>query len=1428
MSWLCFSCTMLSAQQVRFIPNKGQWEQQVLFKANIPGGDLYITRNGLVYNLYDEKALHDNQHNGTSKAIMGHALFLNFVAPSGNINVHTDVEYATAYNFYLGNDPDKWATNVKAVHEVVLQNVYPNIDFRITGADGGVKTAFIVRKGGDRNRIRWEYEGASQVTATEDNQLVIDHSLGSIHELPPVSFITNTELKGEYPTWYVMNGNMVSYNVLLPKALTYGDSLVIDPSIVFSTFSGSVADNFGFTATFDKDEYAYTGGTVYSVGFPTTPGAYQVAFGGGPSGFFSGARDVGILKYSADGKQLLYATYLGGNQNEQPHSMSCDASGNLFVMGTTRSANFPVKDGFDLSHNGGYDLFVACLDPSGTNLLSSTFIGGAANDGINGEEGKSDLYPTNYNYGDAYRGDIRLDASGNVFIATVTQSNAASQGLPVVNASQADFGGGLQDGWVIRLNHSLSQLVFSSYIGGNGVDAAYAVRIDDGKLYIAGGSSSNNLPGAPATGALAYRGGTDGFIASFTVAGNATSLNKTIYHGTASYDQCYFISTDKENRVYVTGQTNGTLARTGNVYHENDGRQFITVFNDDLSAVMLQSAFGSGSTYPKLSPSAFMVDRCDRVYLSGWGGATNRSYRMETGVTTGLVTTPDAYQRSTDGSDFYLIIFNKDLASIGYATFFGGAVSNEHVDGGTSHFSEDGAVYQAVCAGCGGHSDFPTTVGAYSRTNNGRRPQDPTEGGCNNAIFKFDARPTPVMPEMRDTVLVINVGDTIDYLFDITDANGDSLVIRGIESSLFGLPGAPPEVDEVDNRPGLIRSRLRWATDCNTKADTFYIQVRFKEISCDDLAETEGVIKVIVNNVPPFFVDLNCLKQVGDETFEVSWNPFPFNKYINRINVYRSVNNGPFDSLTAIQAPFLVSSITDMVAKPESDNYCYRIVGVNSCNTRSNFSRQSCSLEGDTFSPGAYNFAHDTVLYIQAGDTLRAMLTILDNEFADSMYLSFNGPLLTTPNAQITHQNGAGVAHIGINMVAGCDQVFDTLLLNFAVHDNQCPTPLRDGGTVRIVVLPVPEAPSVNLLCLKYINDQKVGIRWRNDQHSKFTIKYNLVRQNSNGVISSAGYYDVMNTGFIEQPVTNPFSQKQCFALVSIDLCNNPSDTGEFTCTPWPDSLYPPGFLPHYVSVAGNKDIEVSWPSSSAEYSELYRTNRNSDRKQLLYTATAAEDTLWIDRWEELNVQMQSYCYHVEPVNECGLKPLKAPKACSIVLSGTSKPFEHGLTWDQYVYFKEGTGYYELYAKDLTEIAFSLKGLTGNDTACTDDRLNKETGVFYYEVVAVENGMKYQSRSNTIELRQKPLLYVPNAFTPNNDQLNDTWNIVPVFVKDYQLAVYDRWGRKVFETTDKHVQLTGKDQNMVNLPCDVYVYVITYTGFSGEVFTRTGNVTVLK
>jgi gliding motility-associated-like protein len=274
------------------------------------------------------------------------------------------------------------------------------------------------------------------------------------------------------------------------------------------------------------------------------------------------------------------------------------------------------------------------------------------------------------------------------------------------------------------------------------------------------------------------------------------------------------------------------------------------------------------------------------------------------------------------------------------------------------------------------------------------------------------------------------------------------------------------------------------------------------------------------------------------------------------------------------------------------------------------------------------------------------------------------------------------------------------------------------------------------------------------------------------------------------------------------------------------------------VTVDQNKRVKVIWPRTYekdfARYF-LYKGSRiqNVESFTMLYATNSVSDTVFMD--EEVNVQDESYCYYLMMKDTCDNYSPLGKKACSIVLKGTSYPFEHVLDWQPFNYWDAGTAEYRLHRRD-TEKPDAVTGTT--DPAVNtwvDNKLNRKSGLYWYQVVAAEKGftdasntVPAESRSNEIELIQAPLLHVPNAFTANSDAINDVWGIRDVFVKDYHLRVYNAWGQLVFETTDKNVQWDGYAADATIQQTGVYVYLVTYTGWDESSHTRKGNVTVLR
>ena len=728
-----------------FIANKGQWDAAIQYKLKFDNGNVYFSSDGFLMEFWDGRQL-GNRHKTNNihqpeggietyeeEILQGSRIKLQFL--NGHpVEVIGEKAIPYYHNYFLNNDQTKWASSVPLFHQIIYKKFYEGIDLQVYMQGPHIKYDWIVSPGADASQIKWQYSGQKELLPDNGNIYAKSDYL-DITEQKPVAWQIINGKKIEIAVEFVMENNVLHFH--FPNGYNSCEKLIIDPLLIFSTFSGATADNWGSTATPGERGTAYSSGVVRDVyvnnngitingNLPKTEGSFQQTIRGG--------FDIAIFKYDSTGRNLLWATYYGGSANDSPHSLIMNEQEELILLGTTSSENFPVtanapfknfRRGSFVSPTGipfvnGSDIVLARINKNGTQLLSSTFFGGTKNDGLNPSIG-----PLSKNYGDEQRGDIAIDDNGNIFIATVSSSSD----LPLVNGADLTFNGATNDGLLLKFNSTLTQLIWGRYIGGIGEDALHSIKLrSDGNLVIGGGTTSVDFP----VSATAFQPGInaegDGWIA--VVNPMSSEILNCTYTGTNRFDQVYFVDIDANNNVYVYGQTAGAMDITPGTFSNPNSGQFIQSFNPDLTTRRFSTVFGSGNGIPNISPTAFSINDCGYMYMAGWGGAINQSRGYWNSNTSNMPTTVDAQQRITSGNDFYFMVLTENASQLLYATFLGGFSSSVHVDGGTSRFDKRGIVYHAVCGGCGGRSDFPTTQGAWSRVNN--------SGNCNNAVFKFD------------------------------------------------------------------------------------------------------------------------------------------------------------------------------------------------------------------------------------------------------------------------------------------------------------------------------------------------------------------------------------------------------------------------------------------------------------------------------------------------------------------------------------------------------------------------------------------------------------------------------------------------------------------------------------------------------------------
>ena len=322
----------------KFIENKNQWPDQVKFKADLKGGYLYLENNGFLFDLYDVKKVdqyikshHDRSINFQRTDIDWHAYKVEFINSNKNVIIKGNSQTDEYYNYFLGNDPEKWAANVNGYFNIQYDELYEGIDLSIYSSFFHLKYDLIISPNANTDQIKFKYVGQDDISI-KNERLHIYTKVNHVIENKPYAYqIIDGETK-IIECRYILKDNTLSYE--FPDGYDKTKELIIDPTLIFSTYSGSFSNNFGYSATFDSKGFLYSGSSAFGNQYPTTTGAYNTNWN-------NGIVDIAISKFDTTGTFLIYSTFLGGNNDELPHSLIVNSFDELFILGTTSSINFP-------------------------------------------------------------------------------------------------------------------------------------------------------------------------------------------------------------------------------------------------------------------------------------------------------------------------------------------------------------------------------------------------------------------------------------------------------------------------------------------------------------------------------------------------------------------------------------------------------------------------------------------------------------------------------------------------------------------------------------------------------------------------------------------------------------------------------------------------------------------------------------------------------------------------------------------------------------------------------------------------------------------------------------------------------------------------------------------------------------------------------
>ncbi len=651
-----------------FEANQGQGDAQVQFRARGPGYSLFLTGAEAVLSL---RHAAEPTRPGRARSALGDAtppppavLRLKLVGGSPAVRLSGAQQLPGTVNYFIGNDPAAWRTDIPTYARVSYKDLYPGIDLAYHGEGGRLEYDFVVAPGADPSAITVRFAGAEGIQIDDVGDLVLRLAGGEIRQPKPLIYQELDGLRRPVPGGYASRGPAEIGFALGSYDATR--QLVIDPVLAYSTYLGGVGNDVGSGIAVDRAGSAYVTGTT-SGSLPTTAGASQTTFGGGSS-------DAFVTKLNPAGSALVYSTYLGGTGDDQGKGIAVDRAGSAYVTGRT-SGSFPTTAGASQTTfgGGGIDAFVTKLNPAGSALVYSTYLGGVGND-----EG----------FG------IAVDRAGSAYVT----GNTSGSFPTTVGASQTTFGGGSSDAFVTKLNPAGSARVYSTYLGGTGGDRGKGIAVDRaGSAYVTGFTSGSFPTTAGASQTTFGGGSSDAFVTKLNRKGSA--LVYSTYLGGVGFDRGDGIAVDRAGSAYVTGSTSGSFPTTAGASQTTFGGgssdAFVTKLNRKGSARVYSTYLGgTGDDFG----SGIAVDRAGSAYVTG---STNGSFP----------TTAGAPQTTFGGgsSDAFVTKLNRKGSARVYSTYLGGAGN----DAGSGI-----AVDRAGSAYVTGFTtgSFPTTAGAFQTT----------------------------------------------------------------------------------------------------------------------------------------------------------------------------------------------------------------------------------------------------------------------------------------------------------------------------------------------------------------------------------------------------------------------------------------------------------------------------------------------------------------------------------------------------------------------------------------------------------------------------------------------------------------------------------------------------------------------------------------
>ena len=649
-----------------FEANRGQADSNVKFLSRGRGYTLFLTTGEAVLSLREP----DGGTQSRSSTVAPDAqsepstvLRMKLASTNPEPQITGLEELPGKSNYFHGNDPGKWLTQVPHYARVKYEEVYPGIDLVYYGTkQQQLEYDFVVAPGADPQSIRLRIEGAAAMTLDEEGTLLLQTGGDEVAWQAPLIY---QELGGSRKAvdggYLLLAENQVAFSVGEYDA---GKPLIIDPTLNYATYLGGSGDDSGTHIAADSSGNAYvTGTTSSSTDFPrATP--FQDTFGGGTT-------DIFVTKLNAEGTALIYSTFLGGSNNEFPGGgIAVDESGSAYITGTTASTDFPTVNPPQGKLKGLQDAFVTKLSAAGSSLVYSTYLGGSGSV----ENGR----------------DIVVDDSGEAYVTGFTDSND----FPTVNPPFQNVNGGGRDAFVTKLNPNGTALVYSTYLGGSGDDGGEGIAVDtSGSAYITGDTSSTTtFPTLDTAPQQSLKGNQDAFVTKLSADG--TALVFSTYLGGSDVDRGQGVAVDIFGNAYVTGITSSLDFPTLDPVQGTIGGgvdAFVTKLNLSGTALEYSTHLGGSNDETGAENIAIAVDASASAYVAG------------TTASPDFPTANELQANLAGACDAFVTRYSTDGAALAFSTYLGGDGCDQ---GGNIALDASGFAY---VTGSTPSTDFPTT-----------------------------------------------------------------------------------------------------------------------------------------------------------------------------------------------------------------------------------------------------------------------------------------------------------------------------------------------------------------------------------------------------------------------------------------------------------------------------------------------------------------------------------------------------------------------------------------------------------------------------------------------------------------------------------------------------------------------------------------------